>query len=542
MADNEKTIAKLFPRLGEIPAEHDIGRYEEGDRYLVDGEIRRWTGPVFEVESPICIRGDDGTLARRKIGAYAALGQKEALEALDAACRAWAGGRGEWPTMTVARRVERLQAFADRMRAKRDIVVKLLMWEIGKTLEDSRKEFDRTHEYVIDTIEALKHQDRDNSRFAIDKGVIAQIRRSPLGVVLCMGPYNYPLNENYTTLIPALAMGCTTIVKLPRFGMLSNMPMLEAFRDSFPKGVVNVINGDGRTVVTPIIASGKVDVLAFIGASKTGDTIKKQHPKPHRLRSVMGLDAKNPAIVLEDADLELAVKECLKGSLAFNGQRCTALKLLLVHEKVADRFARKLADEVEKLTFGMPWEKVTVTPLPEAGKVERLQQYVADAVKKGARVLNPSGGLTNASFYFPSVVYPVTKDMDLYHVEQFGPIVPIATWKSLDEVYDHVVASPYGQQASIFGKDPKVLGPLIDVLVNQVCRINLNAQCQRGPDSFPFTGRKDSAEATLSIADALRCFSIRSMVATSYDETGKQVLYDVVTGRTSHFLRTDFLF
>jgi glyceraldehyde-3-phosphate dehydrogenase (NADP+) len=542
LAENQKKIAQLFPRQSDVPAEHEIGRYEGADRYLIDGEIRRFRGPLVEVESPVCIRGEDGTLTRKKIGAYAALGEKEALEALDAACRAWAGGRGEWPTMTVARRIERLKAFADRMRGQRDLVVRLLMWEIGKTLEDSRKEFDRTHEYVVDTIEALKELDRNNSRFAIDKGVIAQIRRSPLGVVLCMGPFNYPLNENYTTLIPAIAMGCTTIVKLPRFGMLSNMPMLEAFRDSFPPGVVNVINGDGRTLVGPILASGKVDVLAFIGASRTGDTIKKQHPNPHRLRSVMGLDAKNPAIVLADADLELAVRECVKGSLAFNGQRCTALKLLMVHESLADRFAKRFAEEVEKLTFGMPWEKVTVTPLPETGKVAKLEEYVADAVKKGARVLNPSGGLSNTTFYFPSVVYPVTKAMQLYHVEQFGPVVPIATWKDLEEVYDHVVASPYGQQASVFGKDPKVLGPLLDVLVNQVCRINLNAQCQRGPDSFPFTGRKDSAEATLSISDALRCFSIRSMVATNHDESGKQVLYDLVTGRTSNFLRTDFLF
>ncbi len=103
--------------------------------------------------------------------------------------------------------------------------------------------------------------------------------------------------------------------------------------------------------------------------------------------------------------------------------------------------------------------------------------------------------------------------MQLFSVEQFGPVVPVAVFDDVGEVFDYVVASNYGQQASIFGNDPAVIGPLVDVLANQVCRVNLNAQCQRGPDVYPFTGRKDSAEATLSVSDALRCFSIRSMVA-----------------------------
>jgi glyceraldehyde-3-phosphate dehydrogenase (NADP+) len=105
----------------------------------------------------------------------------------------------------------------------------------------------------------------------------------------------------------------------------------------------------------------------------------------------------------------------------------------------------------------------------------------------------------------------------------------------------YVVESPFGQQAALFGRDPKTLAPLIDLLANQVCRINLNSQCQRGPDVFPFTGRKDSAEGTLSISDALRVFSIRSMVASPYDDASKKVLTDLVVGRHSRFLRTDFL-
>src|SRR2546421_10520687 len=167
----------MFPRLEETPPEHDIGRYEDGDKWLIDGEIRRWGGKPVDVPSPVCVRLPDGSVKRRVIGAYADLGAAEALAAVEAASRAYAGGRGEWPTMPVARRLERLRVFVDKMRAKRDIVVKLLMWEIGKPLEDSQKEFDRTVENILDTVEAIKQQDRQTSRFAIDKGVIAQIRR-----------------------------------------------------------------------------------------------------------------------------------------------------------------------------------------------------------------------------------------------------------------------------------------------------------------------------------------------------------------------------
>ena len=105
---------------------------------------------------------------------------------------------------------------------------------------------------------------------------------------------------------------------------------------------------------------------------------------------------------------------------------------------------------------------------------------------KARRLPTGWGGLANATFYFPSVVYPVTPAMELYSVEQFGPVVPVAVFDDVQEVFAAVVASSYGQQASIFGTDPARIGPLIDVLANQVCRVNLNAQCQRGPDVYPF--------------------------------------------------------
>ena len=151
--------------------------------------------------------------------------------------------------MTVAERIACMQDFASGCRRGAQEVVRLIMWEIGKSLADSEKEFDRTVDYIRATIEALKELDNANSRFMIVEGTIGQIRRTPLGVVLCMGPYNYPLNETFATLIPALIMGNTMVFKPPQYGVLLFEPLLEAFRSAFPKGVINTVYGHGSVVV-----------------------------------------------------------------------------------------------------------------------------------------------------------------------------------------------------------------------------------------------------------------------------------------------------
>ena len=192
---------------------------------------------------------------------------------------------------------------------------------------------------------------------------------------------------------------------------------------------------------------------------------------------------------------------------------------------------------------GMPWEeKVQITPLPEAGKTVYLTELINDAVSKGAEVINPGGGKAYHSFFSPALLYPVTQEMRAWSEEQFGPVVPIVPFRDVEKPLDYVTASNYGQQISIFGKDPDNIARLIDPLVNQVCRLNINSQCQRGPDSFPFTGRKDSAEGTLSVSDALRVFSIRSLVAAKSSELNKQIITTIVRENKSNFLSTDFIF
>ena len=526
-------------KYNSIPQEFQINELVHQSTYLLNGELIEWNGETTDIYSTISSTEDyKPTL----LGSIPTLTETEALKALDAASEAYGKGQGLWPTMKVSDRVECMLKFVEQMKTKREEVVKLLMWEIGKNLPDSQKEFDRTVEYIYDTIEDYKQLDRNSAKFHKQSGVHAHIRRGPLGVVLCLGPYNYPLNETFALLIPALIMGNTTIFKPAKFGVLLLSPLLEAFQNSFPKGVVNILYGRGRTVATPIMKDGRVDVLALIGNSKSANALQDHHPKSNRLRMVLGLEAKNPAIVLKDADLDLAITECIAGTTSFNGQRCTALKVLYVHEDVVDEFNRRFSNAVDALKFGNPWDKdAKLTPLPEPDKPAYIQELIDDAESKGASILNSRGGETTENYIFPAVLYPVTKSMRVYEEEQFGPVIPVIPFSKIDEPLDDMAASNYGQQVSLFGKDTKTLAPLIDTLVNLVCRVNLNSSCQRGPDVYPFTGRKDSAVATLSVHDALRSFSIRTFVASKDNDYNNAILKELLDSKASNFVSTDYL-
>ena len=415
-------------------------------------------------------------------------------------------------------------------------------------------------DFIAGVIKEYKNMLRADNQFIQLDGVLAQCKRGPLGVMLNLGcaptptphalakhsadavlqspllrhsltplpaavhrPFNYPFNETYCTLIPALLMGNSVVMKLPNVGCLAHICTMETYAKVFPPGVVNFISGAGRTTMPPIMQTGKVDIFAFIGGSKAADALIKIHPEPHRLKSSLALDAKNLGVVMPDADLESAVAECVAGSLSYNGQRCTALKLLFVHTSVADAFLADFCDKVDAMKLGLPWESGTkLTPLPEPNKPAYLRELIDDAEALGAKVVNKTGKQANGPFVRPSVLYPVNSKMRVWHEEQFGPLVPIVPFTEIEDVYAYLASSIFGQQASVFTSEPSKYTELFDVLANSVGRININAQCQRGPDYFPFTGRKSSALGTLSITEALKTVSIESVVATKDNAKGKQ--------------------
>ncbi|MFW9929125.1 MAG: NADP-dependent glyceraldehyde-3-phosphate dehydrogenase [Candidatus Thorarchaeota archaeon] len=537
--ENKSYFESLYLEKEQIGKSIKIPHYD-GKHYLINGKLIEWKGRFSPVYSPVYEKGTDKRIV---LGQYPMLTDKEAVEAVQAAEKAFDNGRGLWPCMTVKDRIFHVTKFLARLKEIKDTIVELLMWEICKTKADAQKEVDRTIKYVYDTISELKSLENRQSTFINDTGIVTQIRRAPLGTVLCLGPFNYPFNETYTTLIPALIMGNTVVMKLPRVGVLCHMPTLQIFQEIFPPGVINIVSGSGRETMPAIMKTGKIDVFAFIGTSKAADDLQKSHPKPHRLRICLGLEAKNPAIIMEDADLSVAVSECVSGTLSYNGQRCTALKILFVHQSISDKFVEEFVNAVDNLKMGLPWEEGTkITPLPEEGKPGYLKELIDDALAKGAKIINKRGGNIDRTFVAPTILYPVSENMRIYHEEQFGPVIPIRSFGKMEEIFHYLATSPYGQQASIFGKDFEKISDLIDVLVNQVSRVNLNAQCQRGPDTLPFTGRKDSSYGTLSVGDALRVFSIRALVATKEDATNEEILSQIVAKRRSHFLRTDFLF
>jgi glyceraldehyde-3-phosphate dehydrogenase (NADP+) len=540
----------------------------DGAAYLRTGQILAWTGTTTRIESP---------MQQRHLGDLAALTADEALQALAAARHAWNNGLGAWPTSHPNERIAALEKFVARMRAKVKDLSTMLCWEIAKPFKDAEKEITRTIEYIDLTIAAYKEMEEQSNIIKKADGFMAQIRRSPLGVCLVMGPYNYPINETFCLLMPALIMGNPVVIKGARFGALTLQLMLEDFRDCFPAGVINTINGDGPTVIGPLMASGDVNVLAFIGSARASRGIRAPHPRPNRLRCILGLEAKNVAIVCPDADLDLAVAECATGALSYNGQRCTAIKLILAHERIREAFTQKLLARVDALVAGYAFDpEANITPMPSVGEVQRLQKLMATAVTAGARILGPTtltdergaavptsgprvvpcgvdadpraaslpagevvGGTdSDGTLLIPAVLGDVTLDMEIAKVEQFGPIVPIAGWSEPATVLDYLSNGDLGQQLALFTSSPEIAGWWIDHTAQLQCRLNLNSQCQRGPDVFPFTGRKDSAEGTLSISDALRCFSIRSMVAVKKTPANVDLAQDILSKGTSNFFST----
>ena len=493
-------------------------------------------GKVDDVYSPIL---DTSTPEKHKhiIGKLAQMTTEDSLQALEHAKNAWNRGQGVWPLMSTEGRIAAIQSVISKLKERREEIINVLQWEICKSSTDAAAEFDRTMVFIESTINEVRIASKQSSIWKTISGIAAKVRRAAIGIMLCLGPFNYPFNETYATMIPALLMGNIIILKLPTVGGLAHVLTMEAYASSLPPGVVNFISGSGRLTVPPLMKTGEIDVLSFIGGSGSADRIIKDHPHPHRLKLFLQLEGKNLGIVTPTADLDVAAAESIVGTTSYNGQRCTAIKLLMVHESVAKEFNDKFIQKISDLKSGNPWDEngqVKITPLPEPNKIEKMKELITDAEQKGSNLINKhmGGGKVRGNIMEPAVMFPVTSDMRLWHEEQFGPVIPIATYKSLDEIYDYLAKMPYGQQASIFTKDAKSVANLVDILSTTVGRINVNTQCGRSPDTLPFSGRRSSALGTMSVSEALNQFSIETVVAAKDNENNRKVLNQLDTVST----------
>jgi glyceraldehyde-3-phosphate dehydrogenase (NADP+) len=523
-AEAPADASAYFVRESAVPPPFRPGRPVEQRRLLLGGDLVPWTGPSVDVFSPIETWTPSG-LAPARLGSRPEMGGREALRMLRAARIAFDGGRGAWASSSLENRVRAMEDFAGRLARLKKPLVRILMWEIAKAHPELEDEFDRTIESIARMIDIARTRERAGRVFRREKGILGLIRDEPRGVVLCAGPYNYPLFESFGLIVPALLSGNSVIIKPPRLGVLFFDLLLEALASCFPAGTVQILSGDGRIILEPLMKSGGIDVFAFIGSLAVADRLINLHPRKTRLRTLLGLGAKNAALILPDADLETAVRECLLGALAFNGQRCAALKILFVHEDVRAEFLDRLVSETARVRIGMPWTAgVRITPMADPARLPYLRSLIEDAVGLGARILNPEGGRADRTILFPAVLHPVDPRMKIHREEQFGPLIPVVPFRSSSGPVAYLRSSPFGQQISIFSTDIGTLRPLVEAAAPHVARVNINAKCQRGPDLFPFTGKKDSARGDFSASEILKVFSDRTVVAARDNASGRNLL------------------
>jgi glyceraldehyde-3-phosphate dehydrogenase (NADP+) len=516
-------LSLLFPFEPNIPGRFRLNSSLDQNRILVNGEISAWKGRTADVFSPLYVRKSN-SLVRKRIGSYPETTGREALRALAAARSAFSPGNGRWSSLPLARRIGCVERFLEKLDGLKGSIVRTLMWEIAKPYVELEDEFERTVDYIERVIEVAAQKETKSRVLRREKGIMGVIHDEPLGIALCLGPYNYPLFETLGLVFPALLAGNTVIVKRPRFGVLFFDLLLESFKDCFPPGVVNIISGDGKTIIEPLMKSGEIDVFAFIGSRPTANRLMSLHPRKNRLRSLLGLGAKNPVIVLPDADLKTAVQESVLGALAFNGQRCAALKIVFIHQDVQEEYRKRLSRAMAETRIGMPWtDGVRITPLADPDRIPYLHGLVDGALRQGSRIENPNGGKSFRSFFFPTLLFPVHKKMRIYQEEQFGPVIPLVSYDQIETPIRYISDSPFGQQLSIFGTTIRPLAQLVTAVKSQVARININTKCQRGPDLFPFTGRKDSAKGDFSTLEILRFFSAQTVVAARENELSESL-------------------
>jgi len=410
---------------------------------------------VADVIGCCAVSSADGesVFSNQRIGELPQMSTAQTFEVLEDAKQAWNGGTGTWPQMSLKQRVEAIELFIRELGSKREEIVTTLMWEIGKNRKDAEAEFDRTVAFVQKVIEVIRTDEEFASSWTTVGSTKAFVRRAAIGIIMCLGPMNYPLNETYATLIPALLMGNVAIMKIPTVGGLSHLLTMEAFLKALPPGAMNFVSGRGRETMPPLMETGDIDALAFIGGSNAADDLIGKHPHPHRLKVFLQLEAKNMGIFLSDlfieskaSELSDALDQAVLGALSFNGQRCTALKLFFIPDAHSETFAKMLAERVEAKSVGLPWQiwkaddgseaYSSITPLPNKKAVNYMKKLIEDAVLKGAKIMNSGGGDIiggeESTLMVPAVLYPVTEDMDVYFEEQFGPVVPVAKYDSID--------------------------------------------------------------------------------------------------------------
>jgi glyceraldehyde-3-phosphate dehydrogenase (NADP+) len=382
-----------------------------------------------------------------------------------------------------------------------DEIAEIIMKEVGKSLKDAKNEVVRTADFIRYTVEEAMHMHGESMKGDSfpggSKSKIAIVERVPLGVILAIPPFNYPVNLAAAKLAPALISGNAVIFKPATQGAISGIKMIEALhKANFPKGLVNIVTGRGSVIGDYLVEHKGINMISFTGGTNTGISLAK---KAGMIPLVLELGGKDPGIVREDADLHEAAKHIISGAFSYSGQRCTAIKRVLVHESVADELVSILKEEIEKLAVGSPEEGNTVVPLIDDQSADFVHGLIDDAMKKGADLV--TGNKRERNLIYPTLLDHVSEVMDVAWKEPFGPVLPVIRVSSDEEAINIANKSEFGLQASIFTKDINKAFTIANKL--ETGSVQINGRTERGPDHFPFIGVKGSGMGAQGIRKSI---------------------------------------
>jgi len=430
----------------------------------------------IEVRSPI-----DGKLV-------ATVPNASTLEA-ERAVEAAYSSRNSIRVIPAVKKIEIFQHTRELLLQNAEEFVSVLALEAGKPRSNAVGELKATAERLKLTPEEYgkirgEHIPGDWSDETV--GTDADVLREPLGVVLAISPFNYPLYITATKVIPALLAGNSVVVKTSSKDPLSFLMFARLLElAGVPASCVNVITGRGL-VGEHLAAQEKIGMLTFTGSTETGRTLARVAG----LKTLhMELGGKGCAIILKDADLDLAVSETVKGSLSYSGQRCDAVSRVFVEQDVADLFVKKILAEVATYKMGDPRDvSVKLGPLIDHSAVERVHELVTDAVKRGARLL--AGGRYEGNYYQATVLDMVPMDARVMWEETFGPVIPIGHVKDADEAIQLANKSRFGLDSCVFTNNINLARKVAKRL--EEGEVTINAAPRHGVGYYPFGGNKDS--------------------------------------------------
>jgi len=445
-------------------------------KMLIDG---KWTetSDTFEIKSPV-----DGSI----IAKVQKANQKDAEQAVQVAFNS----RPKIANMDCCDRAKILDKMGDMLEQNKSEFIDIIMKESGKTFKQAQGEvnssIDRLH-LAADEAKEIRGEIIKGD-VAADKKSMGMAVRQPVGVLLAITPFNYPLFTGIAKIAPGIAGGNSIIIKPASDDPICMLMFGKIMQDAgLPDGVVNVITGSGAEIGDYLCSHPKIDAISFTGSSAAGKHIAGIAGMK---KLQLELGGKAPAIVLEDCDFNLAVKECVTGSLKFAGQRCDAISRVLVIESIADKFVNAVLEEVKNWKFGDPRNADTlVGPLINERAAKKVEDLVNDAVNKGAKLL--CGGKKYAlGYYEPTVLDLVNRNMRIAWEETFGPVVTIIRVKNYEEAISLANESEYGLDACIFTKD-------IDKAFDAAQRIeagsvHINSHPMHGLGIFPFGGDESS--------------------------------------------------